>query len=507
MCDCGLSQENETTEPINQHKTMYLKQITDAALAQNAYLIACQRTGEAIIIDPERDVDRYLDLAAEQGFKIVAVADTHIHADYLSGARELVERHGAVAYLSAAGGDDWQFEWAKGHESTRFLFGGDSFSVGKIRFEAQSSPGHTPEHLSFLVTDIGGGASEPMALLSGDFIFVGDVGRPDLLESAAGQEGVMEPSARTLYASLRATAGLPDYLQILPAHGAGSACGKSLGAIPTSVLGYERLNNGALRQALSGKEEPFVREILEGQPEPPRYFARMKRENKVGPALLPSGVLPKPRRLTTDELQDFVSGSDFASVALDLRADREPFMHRHLLGSLWAPLSAGRLSVVAGSYLEADAKILLLVNDESEVDEAVRQLVRIGMDQIVAWIPVEEALAKGVTQDLRRTTTADLGRALRSHPGAAVLDVRGAGEFATGHVRGATNIAHTRLAARIDELPASDPLFVHCGSGVRAIMAVPFLARTGREVIYVDGNFADLPAELIAVPAAVSAHE
>lgn len=149
---------------------MFLKQITDTALAQNAYLIACQRTGEAVIIDPERDVDRYLDLAASEGFKIVAVADTHIHADYLSGARELVEHHGAVAYLSADGGEEWQFEWAKTHTSTRFLSGGDSFSIGKIRFEALSSPGHTPEHLSFLVTDLGGGASGPMALLSGDFI-------------------------------------------------------------------------------------------------------------------------------------------------------------------------------------------------------------------------------------------------------------------------------------------------------------------------------------------------
>ena len=472
---------------------MYLKQITDSALAQNAYLIACQRTGEAIIIDPERDVDRYLELAAAEGFRIVAVADTHIHADYLSGARELVERHGAVAYLSAEGGADWQFEWAKAHDSTQFLSGGDSFSIGNIRFEAVASPGHTPEHLSFLVTDIGGGASEPMALLSGDFIFVGDVGRPDLLESAAGQRGVMEPSARTLYASLRATMDLPDFLQILPAHGAGSACGKSLGAIPTSVLGYERLNNGALRQALSGEEDPFVREILAGQPAPPRYFARMKRDNKLGPALLPDGKLPAPRRLSAEELQE--PGAD--TVALDLRADRHDWVARHRPGSLWAPLAAGRLSVVAGSYLDADAPIVLLVNSESELDSAVRQLVRIGFDQVVGWIPVAEALEHGPIQKLRSITTAELGRALASHPDAAVLDVRGAGEFAAGHAHDATNIPHTRLAAQIDELPVGDPLLVHCGSGVRAMMAAPFLIRTGRDVIYVDGNFEDLPAELV----------
>lgn len=229
---------------------MFLRQITDSALAQNAYLIGCQRTGEAIVIDPERDVDRYLKVAAENELHITAVADTHIHADYLTGARELMEHHGAVAYLSAEGGPDWQFEWAKGHANARFLRDGDTFRVGNIELKAVHSPGHTPEHMSFLVTDLGGGASEPMALLSGDFIFVGDVGRPDLLESAAGKVGVMEPSARTLYGSLRATAALPEHLQILPAHGAGSACGKALGAVPVSVLGYERRFNGALRLAL-----------------------------------------------------------------------------------------------------------------------------------------------------------------------------------------------------------------------------------------------------------------
>ncbi len=301
-----------------------------------------------------------------------------------------------------------------------------------------------------------------------------------------------------LFASLRATEKLPGHIQILPAHGAGSACGKSLGAIPTSVLGYERHNNGALRQAMSGDEDLFVGEILAGQPAPPRYFARMKIENKTGPALLPDGKLPEPRRLAPDEISEFVSGEGFENVALDFRADRGAFMKCHLVGALWAPLADGRLTVVAGSYLEADTKLLLVVNDESEVEEAVRQLVRIGMDQIIGWIPVEEANQGAETQELKRIVTVELGQALSDHVGAPVLDVRSAEEYAVGHVRGATNIAHTRLAVRLEELPVGDPLFVHCGSGVRAIMSVPFLARTGREVVYVDGAFGDLPAELIA---------
>jgi hydroxyacylglutathione hydrolase len=470
---------------------MFLRQITDSSLAQNAYLIGCQKTGEAVIVDPERDIDRYLKIAAENDLRITAVADTHIHADYLSGARELVERHGATAYLSAEGGPDWQFEWGKGNPNVHFLHDGDIFKVGNIELKAVLSPGHTPEHMSFLVTDIGGGASEPMGLLSGDFIFVGDVGRPDLLESAAGFAGVMEPSARTLYQSLRETSRLSEHLQILPAHGAGSACGKALGALPISVMGYERLNNHALREALTGSEDDFVQEILSGQPEPPRYFARMKRDNRLGPALLPGGELPEPRRLSPKDLSSLVG--DRKRVILDLRTDRLDFMSRHVTGSLFAPLAGGKLSVVAGSYIDEGTPIILFVNAAEEVNEAVRQLIRIGYDQIEGWIPVREALAFGdIITCQKSILTSDLADALSAHPNAAVLDVRGAGEFAKGHVKGATNIAHTRLAARFGEVPSASPLYVHCGSGQRASLAVPYLASKGCDVIYVDGAFANI---------------
>jgi hydroxyacylglutathione hydrolase len=475
---------------------MFLRQITDSSLAQNAYLIGCQRTGEAIIVDPERDVDRYLLLAAENGFRLTAVADTHIHADYLSGARELMERHGATAYLSEEGGPEWQFEWAKGNPNARFLRDGDTFKVGNIELKAVLSAGHTPEHISFLVTDIGGGATEPIALLSGDFIFVGDVGRPDLLESAAGQAGAMEPSARQLYASLRATAGLSDHLQILPAHGAGSACGKDLGAVPFSVMGYERRFNGAFREALEGSEEAFVKDILSGQPEPPLYFARMKRDNKAGPALLPDGKLPQPQQLGADEIPAILKEGKCALV--DLRTDRAAFMDRHVAGSLFAPLAGGKLPLVAGSYLDEDTPVVLLANNAGEAEEAVRQLIRIGLDKVEAWIPVREALAADdVTASQETITTAKLAEALEANPGSAVLDVRGAGEFAEGHVAGAKNIAYTRLVARISEVPSGRPLFVHCGSGLRAAFASSFLAGKGHEVIYVNGDFGEIPANLM----------
>jgi hydroxyacylglutathione hydrolase len=372
------------------------------------------------------------------------------------------------------------------------LHDGDTFKVGNIELKAVLSAGHTPEHMSFLVTDIGGGAIGPMALLSGDFIFVGDVGRPDLLESAAGQEGIMEPSARTLYKSLRETSDLSEHLQILPAHGAGSACGKALGAVPTSVLGYERLNNGALRVALEGSEDDFVKDILSGQPEPPRYFARMKRDNKAGPPLLAEGKLPQPRRLAAGELAAWVNGGKH--TFLDLRTNRVDFMKQHLTAALFAPMPGGKLSIVAGSYVDEDAPIILLVNDGDEVDEAVRQLVRIGFDKIEAWIPASEALAvEGIASSQKSITTRELAEVLATHPDAAVLDVRGAEEFAESHVKGAKNIAYTRLAARLDEVPDAKPLYVHCGSGLRASFAVSYLSSRHREVIYVDGPYDDIP--------------
>ena len=470
---------------------MFLRQITDPSLAQNAYLIGCQRSGEAIVIDPERDLDRYFAVAAENNLRITAVAETHIHADYLSGARELVQRHGVTAYLSGEGGPDWQFEWAKGNPKARFLRDGDTFRVGNISFQAVHSPGHTPEHLSFLVTDHGGGADEPIALLSGDFLFVGDVGRPDLLESAAGQTGVMEPSARTLYESLRRTSALPEHLQILPAHGAGSACGKALGAVPVSVLGYERRFNGALRSALHEAADEFVKDILAGQPEPPLYFARMKRDNRLGPPLLPDGELPKPLPIRVDQIGEWIGMA--GRTVLDLRSDRKAFMNRHLRGSLYAPLAGGKLPLSAGSYVGEGSKILLVLESESQLDEAVRQLVRIGLDEVVAWIPALEAMqADGFTSSIPRMQTADLADALAEDPGALVLDVRGADEFASGHVDGAVNIAYTRLAARLAELPDRRPVYVHCGSGLRASMAAAYLASRDIDVVHVDGNYGDI---------------
>ncbi len=460
---------------------MFFRQVFDSSLAQYAYLIGCQRTREAVIVDPERDVDRYLEIAAAEGLEITAAAETHIHADFLSGARELAER-GVRVYLSDEGGDAWRYGWARtpGYD-VRLLRDGDTFAVGNVELRAVHCPGHTPEHLGYLVVDHGGGAEEPMGLASGDFVFVGDLGRPDLLETAAGEAGAQEPSARRLFASLPRFLELPDYLQVWPGHGAGSACGKALGAVPISTVGYERRHNATLRAARSG-EEAFVDSILEGQPEPPLYFARMKTLNRDGPPLL--GELPRPERMTAAELERLAGRLD--AVVLDTRSDRSAFMRRHLPASLYAPLDK-TFPTIAGSFVEPGTPIVLLV-DAERVEQAVRQLVRIGLDDVAGYAPpavLDELSGLSSTE----VVDFDRVRALRVRPDALPLDVRRRAEHEAGHVPGALNVAHTRLLARRAELPADRALLVYCQSGARAAAASALLERLGHRVLYVDDDF------------------
>jgi hydroxyacylglutathione hydrolase len=459
---------------------MYFRQIYDDSLAQAAYLIGCQRTGEALLVDPERDIDRYQDIAVREGLRIVAVTETHIHADYLSGVREFVEKAGARAFLSGEGGPDWQYQWADGNDACTILADGDVFPVGNIEFKALHTPGHTPEHMCFLVTDRGSGADEPMGLCSGDFIFVGDIGRPDLLETAAGQKGAKEASAEQLFKTMGRIDGLSDWLQIWPGHGAGSACGKALGAIPQSTLGYERRYNPALRAA--GDHDAFINYVLEGQPEPPLYFARMKRDNRLGPPVL--GELPRPAQVTADGLRKIDTQE---TAVIDVRPWSE-FQMRHLAGSLWSPLNHN-LPIVAGSYVDEGSPILLIAEPQL-VGTIVRMLIRIGLDNIVGFA-TPETLAEAFEQGARRTCTkeidADELRSLRDE--FTILDVRRATEFAEGAIEGATNIAHTRLGARLEEIPTGGPLVVHCLTGIRSAEACSYLERCGIDVINLSGGW------------------
>ncbi len=455
---------------------MYFKQIYEEKLSQYAYLIGCQQTGEAIIIDPMRDIDRYVELARQEGLQITAATETHIHADFLSGLREFAEQ-GIKIYASDEGDKDWKYEWLNGSGyDYGFLYEGDEIPVGNIRLGVKHTPGHTPEHISFLVTDTAG-ADAPMGILSGDFIFVGDVGRPDLLETAAGQKGSMRLSARQLHESIEEFKSLPEYLQLWPGHGAGSSCGKALGAVPESTVGYELRFNKSINS--SDNREGFVDYILEDQPEPPLYFARMKRDNRQGPDVL--GKLPEPEKMSIEAFAE--AGKRKNNVIVDTREPAD-FMERHLPGSLLSPLGR-KFNTVAGSYVREQEHLYLVIEKE-KVEEAVRDLVRIGLDQVEGFITPEELdeyegeLAAIETIDFERTLS------LMEDEQYRVLDVRKHSEYKEGHIEEALNIAHTRLLDREDELPDGKTLLVHCRTGFRSAVASALLARDGFKVKYVD---------------------
>ncbi len=453
---------------------MYFKQLYDKKLSQYAYLIGCQATGEAVVIDPLRDVDQYFELAEKENLNITAAADTHIHADYVSGLREMADK-GVKVYASDEGGPDWRYEWLK-NSSYQFemMNDGDTFAIGNIQFEVVQTPGHTPESVSLLVTD-GAATERPMGILTGDFVFVGDVGRPDLLETAAGQKGAMKPAARNLYRSLEKFRKLPDDLQVWPAHGSGSACGKSLGAIPQSTVGYELDTSPAFRAA---DKEGFVNFILEGQPEPPLYFGRMKKVNREGPPLLQG--LPKAKKLGAEELPKR------EGVIVDTRGALA-YMNGHIPGSILVTLD-NNFSTIAGSYIDPQNDIYLLV-EEKHLEEAVRDLLRVGLDRIRGYAVPEDLEGRtDLTESIGTVDFSDVVEGL-DRDNRLVLDVRKATEYEEGHLPGAIHIAHTRLADHLEELPRDKELMVHCASGQRASYATGLLAKNGFRVRWIDDRF------------------
>lgn len=458
---------------------MFFQQIFEEKLAQYAYLIGCQATGEAIVVDPMRDIDRYKEIAQKNNLRITAATETHIHADYLSGLREFAEE-GVKVLVSDEGDADWKYEWVMGSDyEHQLLKDGDEFAIGNIKFIAKHTPGHTPEHLSFLVAD-GAATDEPMGILSGDFIFVGDVGRPYLLETAAGQEGVMVDSAKVMYQSIQKFKEMPGYWQVWPGHGAGSACGKALGTIPESTVGYEKRFNNSIKAAIS--EQEFVDYILDGQPEPPLYFARMKRDNKKGPEVL--GEIPQPKNTTVEQIIGQVRISQ--SVILDTR-NRYEFMDGHIEGSLLSPLNKA-FNTVAGSYIKENEQIFLIIEEE-KVGEAALDLIRIGLDNIAGYVTPDQLKEFGEKGgELFTTETIDFKKTEEylNAGEAYLLDVRKQSEFEEGHIPGAFNIAHTRLLDRIDEVPKDKPVMVSCRTGARSAVASALLEREDFVVKYVD---------------------
>ncbi len=458
---------------------MFFRQFYDQPLAQASYLIGCQQTGEAIVIDPIRDIAQYRQVASAEGLRITHVTETHIHADFVSGARELASATGAALFLSGEGGADWQYRFAAADGAT-LLHDGDVIRVGNIVLKVMHTPGHTPEHIAFVVVDTPRAAG-PMGIVTGDFVFVGEVGRPDLLERAAGVANTMEAGAHALFRSLERFRGLPDHLQVWPGHGAGSACGKSLGAVPFSTVGYEKLSNWGVAES---NEAQFVINVLDGQPEPPRYFAKMKHINRDGPRVL--GGMPTPARLDAETIVSRTADS----WLIDIRTARA-FAGAHIPGALSLPLGRS-FTTHAGSLVPYDVDIVLLAPKAVDgatppaVSAAARNLALIGLDRVTGWLDANDALAVWQRDGHTAAATAQMTvEQLADWSGAplTVIDVRGESEWHSGHLPGAMHIPLGQLADRIGELPAT-PIVVQCQTGSRSNIAASLLQKMGRDDVH-----------------------
>lgn len=458
---------------------MFLRRFFEPSLAQTSYLIGSADGREAIVIDANRDVEPYIAAAKAEGARIAYVTETHIHADFVSGTRELAARTGARMLLSDEGSPDWKYGFAN-EPSVRRVRHGDRIDVGQIRLEAIHTPGHTPEHLTFLVTDRAT-ADEPLGAATGDFVFVGDVGRPDLLERAAHVAGTMAAGAHDLYRSLQTFRSRPDWLQIWPGHGAGSACGKGISSIPQSTLGYEKRFNWAFR---AESEASFVHDVLSGQPDPPRYFARMKAMNKTGPAVL--GHWPRPSRLSARELPGILANGD--PVIDTRRAD--DFGVGHVPGSINLPLN-GSFTTWAGWLLPYDRDLTLLVTSSDGLADVIRNLALIGLDRIRGYVTTDAIDAWNQAESplgtVARIDATDLTESLR-HQAVTLVDVRNDGEWAgVGHIDGAIHIPLGHLVERLDEIPRERPVVVQCQGGSRSAIGASLLLASGYQTVV---NFA-----------------
>jgi len=471
---------------------MILKRFYDESLAQASYLIGCERTREAIAVDPGIDVEEYERAAGANGLTIAHVTETHIHADFLSGARSLAEKVRAVLHLSAEGGGAWGYTGAA-MRSASPLAAGAEITVGHISLEALHTPGHTPEHITFVVTDRDRG-SEAVGMLTGDFIFVGDVGRPDLLERAAGAAGNAERSAAQLYRSVQSLKSRPDHLQIWPGHGAGSACGKSLGALPHTTLGYERLYNWAFGAMAEGE---FVARALEHQPVPPRYFSEMKRINRDA---TPVPAFPDPSILRADDVRRALERGD---TVVDTRPAQR-FGERHVAGTINIPLGKSFLTWM-GALVPYDRNVVLILDaGAGSAASVTRQLRKIGLVRIVGYAGLEvvDEWSRGKAEhdqieetDVRALDTRMKGNSLQ------LVDVRSPDEWFAGHLPGAIHIPLAALPERIGELDAGTRTVVHCQGGGRSAIAASYLKSHGlRRVANLRGGFeawvaGDLPVE------------
>ncbi len=438
---------------------MIFQQYYLTCLSHASYLVGDESSGRAIVVDPQRDISAYLADARAHGMRIEKVVETHFHADFLSGHLELQARTGAEICYGAP---------ARAGYPITTLHDGERISLGDVEILVWSTPGHTPESISLVVYQHRGDA-EPYAVLTGDTLFIGDVGRPDLLAAADMQPADM---ARSLYHSLHEKLlTLPDATRLYPAHGAGSSCGRSLSTATVSTIGEQRRTNYAL---MPMSEAAFVAMVTEGQPPAPPYFAFDAVRNREARPLL-----DEEAPVTMLDIQEVVLRRAAGAVVLDSRAGND-YAAGHLVDSLNVGLE-GRFAEYAGDVLAPDTPVVL-VTDPGREHEATVRLARVGFDTVQGCLRDAVhafALHPELTERSSRLTAVELAQHLRQGTELTLLDVRSPAEVAGGTIPGATHVPLPQLTSRIDQVDITRPVVVFCASGYRSMIAASVLRRHG----------------------------
>lgn len=452
---------------------MILHKIATPGLAVNTYVIVDPQTKNAAVIDPVRDIKPILQLIEKEGLNVTSILETHVHADFVSGSKELKHHlnDGPGIYCSGTGGHAWIPEYAD-----FIIKNEESILLGGIRIVAWQTPGHTPEHVMWLIYNDNIDAEEPIAALTGDFLFIGSVGRPDLL----GEREVLQLAEKLYDSVFRVLPDLPDSLEIYPAHGAGSFCGKSIGKETSSTLGRERENNPYLKEI---PREEWINNVLKDMPKAPRYFSLMKKVNVTGPSLLID--LPSVDEFS---LQELIEKQKEGLAILDVRS-KEDFAKSHIKRSLNLGVE-GSFLPWAPEILSYDTPILVVAKDPITLDQAISKLRIVGLDNIVGYIlwnsKHESELAK--TKELQESfpllTPQAVGEKIRrDEKQPFVLDVRSPQEWTGGHIPGSINIPLRDLQTDLEKVP-KDPdvnIVTVCGSGYRSSTAASMLKNAGYE--------------------------
>ena len=443
---------------------MYLQQFFIDGLGCASYLVGCEAQGVAAVVDPDRDVQKYLDVAQERGLKITHILETHLHADHVSGNTELAARTGADIYVHENGEAEFEHRTVKG---------GDVIELGNVHLGVRYTPGHTPESITLLVTDTTR-ADEPWMALTGDTLFVGDMGRPDLvgIEAARALAGDMYETLQHEYLPL------DDGLMIYPGHGAGSLCGKSIGSVRSTSLGFEKRHNPALSPR---EKDEFIDFATDSLPEQPANHTRIKAINRSGPKVL-GEVRAQPL-----DIQSAIPHFQRGTALLDLRAKAD-FVAKHVPGSVHLEAD-DQLSNRIGFVLPPEAPIILLLADPDDYRRVVYSLARVGYDNVIGYLSESldtwEALGLPVTSgDVLDIEPRQLQELLESDDAPIVIDVREAWEYAQGHVPGARLIPLGQLQAHINEFDPEQPVALICATGSRSQSAAALFGREGFNTVY-----------------------